>query len=137
MFLTLYIVISRLTEELDGDDSSLPKPKPSKKKTRKAPVDISSEIENAIRQSSELNEQVRKKIAGPQDSRSVERQNWGQWMTSILPTIDDRLWNRYMRCYDYFFFTVYFVTRKDILDPFSLQFHTMYNFFRASNFIYL
>ena len=55
---------------------------------------VEKDIQEAIKQSSELQKQVQAKLASHADM-TPERQNWGHWMVSILPGIDDRLWGRY------------------------------------------
>jgi hypothetical protein len=120
----LSISAFRLNEELENEDSSLPKPLPRKKSRQsKAQIknDLSNEIQEAIRQSKELQEQVKSKLAGPQDSRSLERQNWGQWITSIIPTIDDRIWNRYVVMSSCYIIIIIFII--NILIRLWLSFH--------------
>ena len=79
--------------------------------------DLSNEIQEAIRQSKELQEQVKSKLAGPQDSRS----NWGQWITSIVQTIDDRIWNRYVVMSSCYIIIIIFII--NILIRLWLSFH--------------
>ena len=79
------------------DSSDIPPPKViKKKKYRKLPSFDENDIKDAIKQTSDLQKQIQTKLdsAGHTDM-SPERQNWGHWMVSILPSIDERLWSRY------------------------------------------
>ncbi|XP_071175088.1 uncharacterized protein [Mytilus edulis] len=68
----------------------------TKKKYQKMQSPVEKDIQEAIKQSSELQKQVQAKLASHADM-TPERQNWGHWMVSILPGIDDRLWGRFKR----------------------------------------
>ena len=99
--------------------------KKSKSQTQ-SQSNIVRELQETIRQSSELQKEAQSKIAGPSENMSPERQNCGQWMVSILPSIDDRLWNRFvfkattdpaknnMSCMFYLFCVIIIIYTRDI-----------------------
>jgi hypothetical protein len=117
--------------DLEGNSSKEDPPVYQKKKKKfKSQTRIQSnivrELQEAIRQSSQLQKEAQSKLAGPNENMSPERQNWGQWMVSILSSIDDRLWNRFvlktttdptqnnMSCMFYLFSVIIIIYTQDI-----------------------
>ncbi|CAC5419141.1 unnamed protein product [Mytilus coruscus] len=92
---------------LEETSSTIDIPSPIvKKKYQKVQSPVEKDIQKAIKQSSELQQQVQAKLASHSDM-PPERKNWGHSMVSILPGFDDRLWGRFKR------------ERMDVLDRFQ------------------